>query len=327
MELRHLRYFVAVAEELNVSRAARRLHMAQPPLSLQIRQLESGLNVELFHRVRRRLLLSPAGQTMLIEARRLLANADQLTERVRAAACGQSSKLSIGFVGTAMYDVLPAAVNHFRKRFPAVELGMLEISSAKQVQALHRERIDLGLLRPPVEDDAIEAEEIVRETLMVALPKGHPLGDKVGLTLQDLANESFLFCRQEVEPSLYNCYMRLTREAGFKPRIVQEMDHLQTQLGLVAIGMGICLVPSAVAYQHRRGVICRKIHGPEIKLPKSAVWLRGRCSPQVQGFVAALRHAATDLRAASPTPTRKITARRKILPPSPEKQIGHSGAN
>ena len=291
-ELRHLRYYVVVAEELNFCRAAARLRVAQPSLSLQLRQLEERFGTELFRRVNRRLSLTAAGETLLTEARRLLADADAAVHRVQAVARGQSGRLSIGFVGTAMYDVLPGALRGFRRRFPQVELALEEMPTALQLKALRERKIQLGFLRPPVEDAGLEVEEIVQESLMVALPDQHPLATQPQISLADLAEEPFVVGGRDGEPALFDCYERLTRQAGFTPKVAHQVVHLQTQLGLVAAGLAICLVPSGVSYLRRPGVTCRPIWSPQVAFAKAAVWPKGDCPPSVQGFLTALRQSA-----------------------------------
>lgn len=295
MELRHLRYFVAVAEELNFCRASERLRIAQPPLSLQIRHLEEELGAPLFNRVKRRLVLTPAGLALLEDARRMLEDAERAKRRVREVARGQAGRLAIGYVGTAMYDLLPDAVRLFRERHARVELSLEDMSTAAQVQALRRGQIQLGLLRPPINDDALETEDLVQESLMVALPEKHPLCRKSHVRLADLAQESFVLCSADFEPSLHRCYLELLKRAGFEPRIVQEVTHLQTQLGLVAAGIGVSLVPSAVTYLPRPGVVYRVASCPQVMLPKAAAWVKGFGSPQLEGFLAAMRQTAARL--------------------------------
>ena len=295
MELRHLRYFVAVAEELNFCRAAERLRIAQPPLSLQIRHLEEELSAPLFNRVKRRLVLTPAGQMLLDEARRLLKDTEVVKRRVREVARGQTGRLAIGYVGTAMYDLLPGAMRLFRQHHAGVEVSLEDMSTAAQVQALRRGQIQLGLLRPPINDETVEIEDLVQERLMVALPEKHPLARKSHVRLAELAQESFVLCSAEFEPSLHRCYLELLKRAGFEPRIAQEVTHLQTQLGLVAAGIGVSLVPSAVTHLPRPGVVYREASCPQVLLPKSAAWIKGSTSPQLEGFLAAMRQTAADL--------------------------------
>ncbi len=295
MELRHLRYFVAVAEELNFCRAAERLRIAQPPLSLQVRHLEDELGTPLFDRVKRRLVLTPAGQALLVDARRLLLEAEGIKRRVREVARGQSGRLAIGYVGTAMYDLLPSAVRLFRQRHARVELFLDEMSTAAQVQALRRGQIQLGLLRPPINDETLETEDLLQEKLMVALPEKHPLCRKSHIQLAELENESFILCSAESEPSLHRRYLELLRQAGFKPHILQEVTHLQTQVGLVAAGLGVSLVPSTVTCLPWPGVAYREARCPQVTLPKSAAWVRGFISPQMNGFLMAMRQTAAGL--------------------------------
>jgi DNA-binding transcriptional LysR family regulator len=172
------------------------------------------------------------------------------------------------------------------------------MSSAAQVHALRRGQIQLGLMRAPVNDEALEAEEIVQESLMVALPENHLLCDKSHLRLTDLAGEAFVICSAEFEPSLYRCYTSLLKQAGFEPRILQEVTHLQTQLGLVASAMGVTLVPSSVARLPRPGIVYREVSCPQVMLPKAAAWIKGLDSPHLKAFLAALRQTATHLQAA-----------------------------
>lgn len=295
MELRHLRYFVAVAEELNFCRAADRLRIAQPPLSLQIRNLEDELRAPLFYRVKRRIVLTPAGETLLEEARRLLAGAETIRRRVGEVARGQVGRLAIGYVGTAMYDLLPDAVCLFRQRHPTIELLLDEMSTATQVAALRQGQIQMGLLRTPVTDDCVETEEMVRESLMVALPEKHPLCSKTHIRLHDLSQEAFVICGAAFEPTLHRCYLDLLRHAGFEPRIVQEVTHLQTQLGLVAASVGVSLVPSSTAFSSRPGVVFREVSGPQVMLPKSLAWIKGFSTPPMLNFLAAVRQTAARL--------------------------------
>jgi DNA-binding transcriptional LysR family regulator len=200
MELRQLRYFVVVAEELNFSRATLRLRIAQPPLSAQIRRLEEDLGVQLFYRVKKRIELSPAGEVLLSEGRALLREADQVADRVRKAEAGQIGSLSIGFVAAAMYDVLPGALGIFRCKYPKVRLNLEDMTSSQQVEALHGRKIDVGFVRPPVEESLFGTEKIVTETLMVALPDKHRLRERDQLALVDLAEEPFLACPSKAEP-------------------------------------------------------------------------------------------------------------------------------
>jgi DNA-binding transcriptional LysR family regulator len=310
MELRHLRYFVVVAEELNFCRAAERLRIAQPPLSVQIRHLEEELGVQLFYRVKRRITLSPAGEVLFSQARRLLREAEQIADQVREAASGKTGSLSIGFVGTAMYDILPGALRIFRSAFPKIQLNLEDIHSSHQVQALQRRKIDVGFTRPPVRDAFLETEEVVRERLMVALPQKHRFRDRSEIALAELADEPFLICSTNCEPGLHELYMGLIQDAGFRPRVVQEATHIQTQVGLVAAGVGICLVPSSATGLQQSSVVYRPLSVPQTSLTKLMVWRKGPCPVHLTGFLGAVRQAAALLRTSA--------AIRRACRPAPE---------
>jgi DNA-binding transcriptional LysR family regulator len=293
MELRHLRYFITVAEELNFCRAAERLRIAQPPLSVQIRQLEEELGTSLFYRVKRRLTLSPAGEVLFTQGRRLLQDTEQVVDQVKQAAQGKTGRLSIGFVGTAMYDILPAALKLYRAQFPAVHLTLEDLHTCDQIRALREQKIDIGFLRPPVDDDSLEFENVIQESLMVALPEKHRFNSRHAISLSELRHEPFLICPANCEPTLYRLYRALFHEAGFEPQIVQEATHIQTQIGLVAAGVGICLVPSSVTKLCRDGVIYHPISSPEIKIAKAMVWRKGPIPANLAGFIKAVRQASS----------------------------------
>jgi DNA-binding transcriptional LysR family regulator len=310
MELRHLRYFVLVAEELNFCRAAERLRIAQPPLSVQIRHLEEELGVQLFYRIKRRITLSPAGEVLFGQARRLLREAEQIADQVREAASGKTGSLSIGFVGTAMYDILPRALRIYCSAFPKIQLNLEDIHSGHQIQALRRRKIDVGFIRPPLQDTCLEAEEVVREKLMVALPEKHRFRDRTEIALADLADEPFLICSMSGEPDLHNFYLDLIQDAGFRPRVVQEATHIQTQIGLVAAGVGISLVPSSAVGLQQAGVVYRPLSVPQASLAKLLVWRKGPCPIHLNGFLGAVRQAAALLRTSA--------AVRRACRPAPE---------
>jgi DNA-binding transcriptional LysR family regulator len=312
MELRHLRYFVAVAEELNFSRAAQRLRIAQPPLSMQIRRLEKELGVQLFYRVRKRVVLSSAGEVLLTRSRGLLREAEQIPEQVREAASAKTGSLSIGFIATAMYDILPGALRIFRSSCPMIHLNLEDMSSGRQIEALYGRKIDIGFVRPPVQESLFDVENVVTEELMVALPENHQFRQRREVGFADLAEEPFLACPRKLEPGLYELCLGLTRQAGFQARVVQEAAHIQTLMGLVAAGVGICLVPSSATRLHRTGVIYRPISVPRVRIQKLLVWRKDPGPSPIAPFLEAVRQAATllrtsqDIRDACLTPQRTV---------------------
>ena len=248
MELRHLRYFVAVAEELHFGRAAERLHMTQQPLSQQIRQLETELGVLLFHRTKRRVQLTEPGLAFLGEARQILLKADRAVEMVRQVAQGESGRLKVGFSGFATYSILPKVLRIFRERFPHVELELEEMTTSVQVQALQDHQIHLGLMIPPVPDATLTLELILQEPFVVILPETHSLATQPELALRALANESFILVSRHLEPGYYDQCISLFQQAGFSPKVIQKASQKQTILGLVSAGMGVSLAPASILY-------------------------------------------------------------------------------
>jgi DNA-binding transcriptional LysR family regulator len=268
MELYSLRYFVAVAEELHFGRAARRLGMAQPPLSRQIRALEAELGARLLERTKRHVALTPAGEVLLEEARRLLAQAERVVEAVHRAARGQTGRLAVGFVGTATYGLLPEILRRFHRRFPEVALTLVEMGSPMQLAALGERRIDVGFLRPAALDATLAGRVVQREPLLVALPAGHRLAKAEGITLSDLASEPFVMFPREPRPSYGELLIGYCVAAGFSPRIAQETNEMQTALSLVAAGIGVTLVPASVRSVRRANVVYKPLgeHGPVTEL-------------------------------------------------------------
>lgn len=261
MELRHLRYFIAVAEELHFGRAAERLCISQPPLSQQIQQLERELGFALFHRTQRRVELTEAGRLFLEEARETLAHLEKAAIAGRRVARGEAGWLGIGFVGTATYEFLPRALSRFRERCPDVELALRELVSAKQAQALRDRRIHVGLARPAIQEEGIVSEVVCREPLMVALPEAHPHAASDHVPIEALAEEPFILFPRHPQPSYADSVLAVCARAGFRPNVVQETAEIHTAIGLVAAGLGVTIVPASVQSAHRQGVglppVCR----------------------------------------------------------------------
>lgn len=288
MELRHLRYFVTVAEELHFGRAAERLHMTQQPLSQQIRQLEAELGVSLFHRTKRRVQLTEPGKAFLVEARQILLKADQAVEVARLVARGESGRLKVGFSGFATYSVLPKVLRMFRERFPRVELDLEEMTTSAQVQALQERQIHLGMMIPPVHDATLVIEPILREPFVVVLPETHPLAQQP-LTLSALANESFILVSRHLEPGYYDRCISLFQQAGFSPKVVQKASQKQTILGLVSAGIGVSLAPASIRNIHRTGVVYTPLSASMSEVELAAVWRQDEPSPVLRTFVEVIR--------------------------------------
>jgi DNA-binding transcriptional LysR family regulator len=260
MDLRHMRYAVAVADELHFARAAARLHIAQPPLSKQIKDLEDELGVRLFERTNRRVRLTDAGAAFVAEARRTLASAERAADAARRAARGETGRLALGYVSSASYQLLPAIVRAFRKRAPDVTLVLEEMSSGEQTRALAVGTLDLGFVRrPPPLEPGLVGTVVRREPIVLALPRDHALAGLKMIRLKDLAREPFVVFPARPRPSWADVAIDLCRRAGFEPHIAQEAVEMASALSLVAAGIGVTLVPASVRTVRRPGVVFRPI--------------------------------------------------------------------
>jgi DNA-binding transcriptional LysR family regulator len=285
MELRQLRYFVAVAEELHFRRAAERLHMSQPPLSQAIRALEAEVGAELLVRNRRRVDLTPAGAAFLEEARAVLAAADAAADLARRTARGEAGRLSVGFVGSAMYGRLPEVLRVFRAGHPGVDLRLRELTTPDQLEALRRGRIDVGVLRLAHEVEDIEVQTLMRERVMVALPSTHPLASSEKLHLSALVDEPLVLLSRREAPGLRDSIALAVAEAGGAGHVVQEVAEMQTVIGLVAAGLGVSFVPESVAAAGRHDVTFRELEGDAPSVELALAWPRGEASALVQAFL------------------------------------------
>lgn len=292
MELRHLRYFIAVAEELHFGRAAERLCIAQPPLSQQIQQLEREIGFLLFNRTQRRVEMTAAGQLFLVEAREMLANLDKAVTASRRVARGEVGWLGIGFVGTATYTFLPAVLSAFRERYPEVELVLRELVSARQAQALLDKRLHIGLARPAISAESIVSEVVVQEPLVAALPEAHPLRGSERLSLTSLTDEPFILFPPYPRPSYADFVTAVCRQAGFMPKVVQETAEIHTALSLVAAGLGVTLVPASVQRAHREGICYRHFTEPQPMTELTVAYRAGETSPIVSAFLEVVRQVA-----------------------------------
>lgn len=292
VELRQLRYFVAVAEELHFTRAAARLGMAQPPLSQQIRVLERELGVELFRRANRRIELTEPGRVLLDGARRAIAEAERAVHDTRRAARGEVGRLSIGFVGAAVADILPRILRDYTGRYPDVVLDLHQCSTAEQVERLRSGSLHVGLLRPPVVEGAITTEVILRERLLVAVPATHRLADRDAVQLREIAREAFILFPRAQGPGSHDRILRLCHEAGFVPEIVQEAVEMQTIAGLVAAGLGVSIVPESVRLLRGDGVRYLPIAGEVPTWDLAVACRREDDSPLLHGFLSVARSHA-----------------------------------
>ncbi len=257
LELRQLRYFLAVAEEMHFGKAATRLHMTQPPLSQAIQALEVSLGADLFIRNTRNIALTSAGKALLPEVRRLLQHAQSLPELARRAASGASGHLSLAFVSIADYSVLPPALREFRSHHPAVNIELREATTDVQLLALENAEIDAGFMIPPIPEKLqhmLSYQQVLSEPLMLAVPENHAKG-RTGLGLRDCTDLPLILFPRKIAPALHDAILACFQAAGLTPAIGQEAIQMQTIVGLVSAGMGIALVPQSVSNLQRPGVL------------------------------------------------------------------------
>lgn len=292
MELRQLRYFVAVAEEQSFGNAAKRLHLSQPPLSIQIKGLEAEIGVRLLDRTTRRVDLTDAGRAFLDKARDILAAAEDAKSVARGAELGLQGRLEVGFVSTATLSLLPPALRLFRERFEDVELDLKELSSSEQLQALYEGDIRVGLVRMPLRAPEIVLEPILEEPLVVALPVGHPLEANDSLALEEIAELPLIFFERRQEPASHEQIVELLARVGARPNVAQYAVHLQTVVGLVASDMGIAILPASARKLRRDGVVYRRLDAAEATSWLGLIWLERENSALVDNFVDVLRKVA-----------------------------------
>ena len=291
VELRHLRYFIAVAEELNFSRAAERMHMAQPPLSAAIRQLERDVGVDLFVRTTREVRLTDPGHAFLAGARRTLEDADRAAEDARRAGAGELGRLRIAFSWSTRFETLPALGRAFRASHPDVELLAQEMWNARMPPAFRNGSIDIALsLCPEIAAD-LELVPIRKERLVALLPTTHPLAREEAIPLSALAAEDFIVFPREIAPRLHDAFMAIYRRAGFEPRVRNESFHTGWDLGVLAEIPAVGVAPETVAGGLPDGIVGVALSEPTDSLETCLVWRADDTSPAVAAFVAVARSA------------------------------------
>ncbi|MGQ9370258.1 LysR substrate-binding domain-containing protein [Azospirillum sp. ST 5-10] len=287
MDLRHLRHFVAVAEELHFSRAAARLGIGQPPLSQSIQSLEGDLGVRLFERTRRRVELTEAGQTLLKEARAILAHAERAVTLTRRAARGEVGELRVGFTAAAPFQpVVPRLIDAYRRASPDVHLTLVEMPSKPQLAALTENRLDVGFIREPLTPpgDAVRFRPILREPLLAVLRADHPLAAREPVPLAALADEPFVFYPAEYGTATHERVMALCAGAGFRPTIAQEAREAFTIIGLIAAGLGVSILPANLRQVAVADVVYRRLDAADAHTTLMLAHRRGDRSPLVRAF-------------------------------------------
>jgi DNA-binding transcriptional LysR family regulator len=292
IELRHLRYFIAVAEEKHVTRAAERLGIQQPPLSQQIRALERALDVQLFRRKPRGVELTDAGSALLVEARAILSHIDRAFATTRRTARGEQGQICVGFTSsTPFHPFVPRIIRAYREAFPLISLTLEEGGTIELIQNLRNERIDAAFIRTALASrEGLVVNLLFQEAMVVALPQEHALarcaGSDKALPLKALAGETFIVYRRHTGPGLYDAILSACNQAGFSLRIGQEAPRIVSTLNLVAAGLGISLVPESLQRMHMDGVAFRPLSGAA--QPRAPLYLasrRGETSTAVRKFL------------------------------------------
>lgn len=304
MELRHLRYFVAVAEEQHFTRAAQRLGIGQPPLSQQIQQLERELGTALFQRLPRGVALTRAGEALFDDARRILRDSQQATERVRRVARGEQGRIRVGLINSApFHPLVPRVIREFRRRYPEVALTLEERTTPGLAAAVRNQTVDVAFVRPLLDSgEGLCVEPVLDEPLVVALPAGHPLARRKSLPLLSLSLEPFVLFSRPVGAGLHDEIVQACHAAGFSPRVVQEASQVTSIINLVASGLGVSIVPASMQQMQIEGVTYRSIAGIDAKARLSLIYRQAdRELPQILN----LRRLTTRLSAAdaAPVPT------------------------
>ncbi|UTH72700.1 LysR substrate-binding domain-containing protein [Chromobacterium sp. IIBBL 290-4] len=289
MELRHLRYFLAVAEELHFTRAAERLHIGQPPLSQQIQALEAELGAPLFRRHQRKVELTAAGRQLLPRARQILADSAAAMQAVRRAADGEIGELRIGFTSSLpLTPILYHSLQNYRARYPEVKLTLREQFTAGQFEALEKNQLDLGFVRfnGPAPSTLIKVAELHRDRLLAVLPVSHPLASASHVSLGELFQEALIGYPQESGAGLRDVILQLARQAGMPLNIVQEAGEAITQIGLAAAGVGVAILPSPLECVQIPAVRYVPISDEEAYLSMGIATRRDQDSPLVANFLA-----------------------------------------
>jgi DNA-binding transcriptional LysR family regulator len=293
VELRHVRYFIAVAEHLNFRKAAEHLHIAQPPLSRQIRQLEEDLGVVLLVRSKRRVELTKAGHAFLEQARKLIVQAGHATEAARHAQKGESGVVRIG-LASGLGGVVSKVVFEHRKRSPAVDVECRDIFSTLQNEALHKGEIDIGFLRPPVDQVNLECELLFEEEFVVVLPKTHRLAKRRSLRLKDVADEPLIIFHRNFSSGLYDKILGLFSKQGFTPHLLVTHVEAHEEAGAIMIASGKAIFLGAGAAVNRTvsslELASVRLNEPDAKIEVYAAWRKGEESAAVLDFLDSVRH-------------------------------------
>lgn len=298
VELRHLRYFVAVAEELHFGRAAQRLGIVQPALSKQIVALERELGVTLFIRTKREVRITEAGQTLYAEARDILRRADHATDTAKLTEAGALGSLVIGFIGPAMWNILPRLMRDYRTRFPGMHFRLYEMTSAPIVQQVRDGILDAGFIRPFGHDETVEIRTIWSEPFVIAVPENHPLARKEVVDLAGAADETFVLVSRAQSPGLFDQCLALCQSYGFSPAVVEQGDTGGAMFGMVAAGLGVTVVPESSKVVPWPGVALRPLTKSDLQVELAIAYRRSDQAPALVSFLETVDLVVGELAAA-----------------------------
>lgn len=295
MELRHIRYFVAVAEALSFTKAAEKLRLAQPSLTRQVRNLEAEIGVKLLDRSNNRVVLTEEGLLFLGDSKKLLAMCAESIAAVQRMHRGGSAGLSIGYVANIHYGLLPATLGAFRKLSPGVALNLFDMTSAEQIAALESRKIDLGFvgIRPGLSGHALSSECVAYDAMVVALPGEHPLAKKSKVKLADLASQFFIGMSSKTHPGAREWLTETCQAAGFAGRILQEADSEPTVIQFVADGLGVALLPEQITGLPHEGVVFRPL-APALLRESTIAWRADNTSRPLKDYIQIVKELSRD---------------------------------
>lgn len=290
IEIRHLRYFLAVAEDMSFRRAALRLHVSQPPLTRQVQQLEEELGVELFARKGRGIELTPAGEMLFVEARKILDLTAQAIEKAQLAGRGDVGRLDVGVFGSAVLDVIPKLITAFRDAHPGVSIVMHDLNKAEQLKALRDGRLTVGFNRFVRDEPDIVKECVLREHLLIACSKTNPLSMKDEISIEDLQRQPLVLYPRLPRPGFADKVVAFCRSRGFEPHVVQEVDDVVTAVALVSSGFGLCVVAESATTLQLPNVCYRPLEKtPDTWVELYCQYLRDDRSPILKAFLEIIR--------------------------------------
>ncbi|AZM47716.1 LysR family transcriptional regulator [Streptomyces sp. WAC 06738] len=300
-DLRRMEYFVAVAEELSFTGAARRLHMSQPPLSMQIQQLEREIGVPLLDRSRRRVALTAAGEVFLEEARATLRQVARAAELARDAARGEAGRLDVGVVDAALYSLVPPIVRRFTELYPRVELSVSARRMDEQIELVSAGGLDVGFVHPPVAHAELAVEAAYTEPCVLVAPEDHPLAGSGPVPLAEIVAYPLIGPPRSVNPSAHDSVFAYCHERGLYPEIVREASPKQAIVALVAAGLGVSLLPAALMNHPHPGVVYRPVDDDGFGITTSLLWRRDDARPATLAFLEVARELRTSVADSAPS--------------------------